>query len=201
MGKWDFLRPYDAQVQSELAAGDVTQAFEALLRGYQHVVVQYCIALLGNTADGEDVAQEVFLAIRRALPGYEPRALLRTWVFQIVRKRCSTYRQRIWGRMTRLRTHRSAITRTVVPDPPRSPEAEHVALTEDLRTQDQLHRLERCLRRLPKRDRGLVMLYYYEDLTFRAMAQQLLMSEAAVRRAVHAVEKRLQECMTQEEAV
>ena len=38
------------------------------------------------------------------------------------------------------------------------------------------------------------MLYYYEELTFRAMAQQLLMSEAAVRREVHAVEKRLREC-------
>jgi hypothetical protein len=37
------------------------QAFEALLQGYQAVVVQYCTALLDNAADGEDVAQEVFL--------------------------------------------------------------------------------------------------------------------------------------------
>ena len=63
MGKWDFLAPYDAQVQGALTAGDAKQAFEVLLQGYQGVVVQFCTALLGNAADGEDAAQEVFEAI------------------------------------------------------------------------------------------------------------------------------------------
>jgi hypothetical protein len=46
MGKWDFLEPYDAQVHSALATGDVKQAFEILLQGYQGVVVQFCTTLL-----------------------------------------------------------------------------------------------------------------------------------------------------------
>jgi len=45
MGKWGFLGPYDAQVQTALATGEFTQAFEVLLQGYQAVVVQYCTTL------------------------------------------------------------------------------------------------------------------------------------------------------------
>src|SRR5437660_10582342 len=88
MGKWGFWGPYDAQVQTALATGELTQAFEVLLQGYQAVVVQYCTALLDDAADGEDVAQEVFLAILRALPRYEPSALLRRWVCRIARNPC-----------------------------------------------------------------------------------------------------------------
>ena len=51
MGKWDFLHPYDAQAHSALAAGDIQQAFEVLLQGYQAVVVRYCTTLR-NTARG-----------------------------------------------------------------------------------------------------------------------------------------------------
>ena len=62
MGKWDFLAPYDTQVQAALETGDVKQAFEVLLQGYQAIVVQYCTALL------------------------------RTWVFRIARNLCLNYR-------------------------------------------------------------------------------------------------------------
>jgi RNA polymerase sigma-70 factor (ECF subfamily) len=92
MGKWDFLAPYDTHVQAALETGDVKQAFEVLLQGYQAIVVQYCTALLDDAADGEDLAQEVFVAVFRALPRYQPTALLRTWVFRIARNLCLNYR-------------------------------------------------------------------------------------------------------------
>ena len=199
MGKWDFLRPYDAQVQAALEARDVTQAFEVLLQGYQAVVVQYCTALLGDAADGEDVAQEVFVAILRALPHYQPTALLRTWIFRIARNRCLTHRAKRgrWGRLWA--AQRLTITQTAVPDAPASPEGLHQAQAEDASAQHRLQQLERSLRRLPRGDRALLMMYYYEELSFRTMAQQLRLSEATVRRAVHAAEQRLRALLMEDD--
>jgi RNA polymerase sigma-70 factor, ECF subfamily len=191
MGKWDFLSPYDAQVQAALATGDLMQAFEVLLQGYQAVVVQYCTTLLDDAADGEDVAQEVFLAILRALPRYAPTALLRTWVFRIARNRCLKYRASRWSWGRLWVTQRAAITATAVAEAIPSPEVLHQAQAEAAQMQHLLHQLERGLRRLPKGDRALLMMYYYEELSFRTMAQQLRLSEATVRRAVHAAEHRL----------
>ena len=120
MGKWDFLRPYDAQVQSALAAGDVTQACEALLQGYQHVVVQYCIALLGNEADGEDVAQEVFEAIARASPAMSHRRSSAHGSFRLSATGVPhTGSALVQGETTR--TH--GRYEDCAPDPPSSPEA------------------------------------------------------------------------------
>jgi RNA polymerase sigma-70 factor (ECF subfamily) len=199
MGKWDFLSPYDAQVQAALATGELTQAFEVLLQGYQAVVVQYCTTLLDDAADGEDVAQEVFLAILRALPRYEPTALLRTWVFRIARNRCLKHRARRWSWGRLWGTQRTAITATAVAEAIPSPEVQHQAQAEAVQRQHHLHQLERSLRRLPAGERALLMMYYYEELSFRAMAQHLRLSEATVRRAVHAAEHRLRVLMTGEE--
>jgi len=201
MGKWDFLKPYDEQVQSALAARGVKEAFEVLLEGYHQVVVQYCTTLLDNEAEGEDVAHEVFLAIWRALPRYEPRALLRTWIFSIARKKCFKYREKLWNRARILLMNRSIITRTTVSDPPPSSEKWVVITEEAVHTQDQLKRLPHCLRQLPKGDRALIMMFYYEEISLREMARRLWQPEAAVRRTVHKVERRLRECVAQGEAV
>jgi RNA polymerase sigma-70 factor (ECF subfamily) len=191
MGKWDFLGPYDAQVQSALTAGDVKQAFEVLLQGYQGVIVQFCTTLLGNAADGEDVAQEVFEAVLRALPRYEPTALLRTWVFRIARNRCFKYREKLQHWVKILVTQRPGVSA--------SPEALYQDALDDTRLQSRLRRLERSLHRIAKGDRALLMMYYYEELSFREMATSLRLSEATVRRAVHAAEGQLRQLLTREE--
>ena len=74
MGKWAALQPWEAKVLAALAAGEMGQAFEALVRGYQDAVVGYCVGMLGDGAEGEEVAQEVFLAAYHALTRFEGRS-------------------------------------------------------------------------------------------------------------------------------
>jgi DNA-directed RNA polymerase specialized sigma24 family protein len=69
-----------------------------------------------------------------------------------------------------------------------SPEDLHQAHVDAKRTQHQLHRLEHSLRQFSSDDRALLMMYYYEELSFRSMARRLWKSEATVRRKVHAAE-------------
>src|SRR5207249_2089764 len=52
-------------------------------------------ALLSNPQDAEDVTQEVFLRVYKALPSYNPeRAAMRTWLARVTVNACQTHRRR-----------------------------------------------------------------------------------------------------------
>ena len=78
----------DDQVRRLIAQGDYRPALEGLVRGYQHLIVRHCVAMLGDTGHGEEVAQEVFLGAYAALPRFRREASVRTWLLAIARKQC-----------------------------------------------------------------------------------------------------------------
>ena len=86
--EWDASQAGDDQVQRLIAQGDYRAALEALVRGYQHLIVRHCTAMLGDAAHGEEVAQEVFLGAYAALPRFRREASVRTWLLAIARKQC-----------------------------------------------------------------------------------------------------------------
>jgi RNA polymerase sigma factor (sigma-70 family) len=65
-----------------MAQGAYGLALQALVRGYQHLIVRYYVTLQG------DVAQEVFLGAYAALPRFRQEASLRTRLLAIARKQC-----------------------------------------------------------------------------------------------------------------
>jgi RNA polymerase sigma-70 factor, ECF subfamily len=67
------------------AAGGDIAAFERIVRAYQQHVWRFLRRLLGDRAAAEDVAQETFLRVYRALPGFAHEARFSTWVFRIAR--------------------------------------------------------------------------------------------------------------------
>lgn len=64
------------------------QARSQLLRDNYPWIVQRCTMVLSHPADASDAAQEVALAIYRALPYFEGRSTLRTWMSRIVHNEC-----------------------------------------------------------------------------------------------------------------
>ena len=199
MGKWDFLQPWDEEVLSALAAGDVQQAFAALIEGYQATIVSYCIALISDVEEGEDVAQEVFVAIAEALYRFEGRSTVRHWVFAIARKRCKKYLSKLSRRRRIFRTQRHLIRAVALPDPQATPEDLYEATWHHAQTTHALEQVRQSLGRLDPWYRTLIMMYYYEELSFRAIAKQLRRSESTVRRGVHTAEAQLRSHLTPEE--
>src|SRR5207247_5879925 len=70
-----------------LRAGEA-QAFEELVRTYQHRVFGVALRMLGNAAEAEEIAQEVFLRAHRALAGFRGDAKLSTWLYRITSRLC-----------------------------------------------------------------------------------------------------------------
>jgi len=77
----------DSQLVDRLRRGD-PRAFEALVIAYQHRVFGVALRMLRNRAEAEEVAQEVFLRVHRAIDEFRGEAKLSTWLYTIASRLC-----------------------------------------------------------------------------------------------------------------
>jgi RNA polymerase sigma factor (sigma-70 family) len=80
---------------------DYRAQFSDLMEAYAAPVRRLCSAYAAGSADREDLFQDIFLAIWRALPGFRGESSVRTWVYRIAHNVALTWRTR--DRRRRLR--------------------------------------------------------------------------------------------------
>src|SRR6478736_627282 len=83
---WDDLAVTESTLD-RARMGD-EEAFRALTDRYRLELQVHCYRVLGSLQDAEDMVQETLLAAWRGLGGYEERASLRAWLYQIATNRC-----------------------------------------------------------------------------------------------------------------
>src|SRR5215475_14526551 len=76
-----------ADLLTRARAGD-GQAFGELVEPYRRELQVHCYRFLGSAQDAEDAVQETLLAAWRGLGGFEGRASVRTWLYQVATSRC-----------------------------------------------------------------------------------------------------------------
>ena len=78
----------DHELMKRFQEGD-DSAFEVLVHKYQGLVLALARRYLGSRYAGvDDVAQQVFVRVYRAKHTYEPRALVKTWIYSITVNAC-----------------------------------------------------------------------------------------------------------------
>jgi RNA polymerase sigma-70 factor (ECF subfamily) len=150
----------DADIALLLRTGKHAIAFDQLLERYERKIFRLCCSLLRDTAAAEDAAQESLLRIWKALPGYDGRAALSTWIYTITRNRCLTAIER--------RREGESLSEEAVAIEAESahPVAADVA-------DDHLALLRELVDALPERYRQALTLYYYEDRSVDEVAAML----------------------------
>jgi RNA polymerase sigma-70 factor (ECF subfamily) len=74
----------DAELVRHILSGS-REHFEALYDAYFPRVYRFALKRLGDPAEAEDVAQEVFFTVFRALASYQGNAPLLIWIFGVTR--------------------------------------------------------------------------------------------------------------------
>jgi RNA polymerase sigma factor (sigma-70 family) len=82
---------------------DYKGQFTELMEAYASPVRRLCSAYAGTAADREDLFQEIFFAVWRALPGFRGDASVRTWLYRIAHNVALTWRARDRRRQSRER--------------------------------------------------------------------------------------------------
>ena len=68
-------------------AGDA-DAFRELIEPHRRELQVHCYRILGSAQDAEDALQETLLAAWQGIGGFEERASIRTWLYQVATSRC-----------------------------------------------------------------------------------------------------------------
>jgi RNA polymerase sigma-70 factor (ECF subfamily) len=178
------LAPNDDDLVDRAVAGE-SQAFEQLVIRYQDRVYNLLLRQTGSSEDAEELAQETFLKAYRALGRFRRGSKFYTWLFRIAvnagysRGRKHALRQRIEGVSLDAPGFRN--------EPPWHDRlAGTCAEPGKEMEQRQLHeRVHQGLAELDEEFRAVLLLRDMEGLGYRAIAEALSISHAAVRSRLH----------------
>jgi RNA polymerase sigma factor (sigma-70 family) len=76
----------DESLVERYAGGEVA-AFDILYRRHELRIWRYLMRQVGNRATAEELMQEVWFAVARDAPRFQPRARFTTWLFTVARNR------------------------------------------------------------------------------------------------------------------
>jgi len=176
----------DADLLSALKAGDRHAVLEGLMQRYRQKVMHLAFSITQDPALAEDLSQTIFVKVWQALPKFDGRAALSTWLYTIARNTCLTAVAR---------------ERRVVPledfaevadddgDPMVFGTAQ--AGVESAGQAAAEYDVARLLEQLPEPYRRVVVLFYLEDRSCEEVGELLSMPTGTVKALLHRGRKRL----------
>lgn len=160
-------------------------AFEELIRDHRAAVYGTARRLLGSHDGAEEVAQETFIRAWRGIRSFRGDAAIRTWLLTIAVHAARSYGARL--RLEEgLESAPEPIARGVDP-------AERVGLEEARR------RVKAAVARLAPRQREVMMLKVFSDMTYPEVARVLGLTVGAVKAHVHQATSNLRRLLAEED--
>lgn len=141
----------DEELIKRIRQGDEAAA-EELIRRYYPAVFRYCRRRCGSRETAEDLTQETFLRLFRALPDYREQGRFRAYIFLIASRLCIDESRK-------------------TPAYPLGDGEEPAAARDELGRIEDRDQIRGLLRALPPEQREAVVLRFGERLSFRDIAK------------------------------
>ena len=119
-------------------------------------------SILKKRHDAEDAVQETFLKAHKSLSSFRGDSSAKTWLTRIAIRTCCDMRRGFWFRRMDRR-----ITPEMLPDQASEADEDESALT-------------LAVMNLPKKEREVILLYYYQDMTMKEIAESLNIAVSSV---------------------
>lgn len=178
----------DTDLVTRAAAGDAS-AFHTLVERHRAMVYRMAYQFAGNHHDAEDIAQDVFIKVYRALDRFRQDAQVTSWLYRIVMNACIDHRRRQapagWAPFTEDAEVRMLNTPEDGPGPEEQAYGGQIG---DV--------LDQEIARLPPGQRLVFMMRHHEGLKLIEIAEALGLAEGTVKRQLHAAVHRLRHALT-----
>ena len=157
----------DSELVAAARKGDDV-SFELLVERYLKTVYNFCVRLLGNAADAEDVVQTTFLKTWSNLSSFQQGANFKSWLLAIARNAAIDVmrKKRDIPFSMFTDTMGNNVIENAIDDTELLPE-------ELLVRAEQKNALEELLQKLPMPQREVLLLHYTEYLTFAKIGKIL----------------------------
>jgi RNA polymerase sigma-70 factor (ECF subfamily) len=176
----------DADLLAALRAGDRHAVLEGLMDRYRQKVMHLAVSILRDQALAEDMSQTVFVKVWQALPKFDGRASLSTWLYTIARNTCLTAVERE-RRIVPLEDFAEVADDDGDPLLFGTAQAGHETAGQAAAEYD----VAKLLDQLPEPYRRVVVLFYLEDRSCEEVGELLSMPTGTVKALLHRGRKRL----------
>jgi RNA polymerase sigma-70 factor (ECF subfamily) len=162
----------DSTLVNRAKLGDI-KAFEAIVERYFARCMRFALGMLRDPGEADDVVQETFVRLYRALPRYEERHRFDSWLFRILGNCCRS--------ANLLQQRREAvdvgdeITLQSLPSPDRS---------DAIFDQEWGDEVRRALAEVPEYNREIFLLHYVEGFSYEEIERITGVRQSALKMRV-----------------
>jgi RNA polymerase sigma factor (sigma-70 family) len=149
------------------------ETVEWLMNEFGRKVVRLAFTYLKQEQLAEDVAQEVFMKCYQKLDTFRHESSYQTWLYAITVNLCKD-RLRSWS-FRNIILNDIFSTRSINQHTPESTLMDNEAKSE----------LSQCVLELPVKYREIIILYYYEELTYQQISELLGISSQTIKSRLH----------------
>jgi len=186
--------PSDSELVQRFKDGDQS-AYTEIVRRYQHRVYSLCLRWMHNDRIAEEVAQDVFLALFRALGRFRGDAQLSTWVYRVVINHCKN--RRLY-RMRRKTDRHEPLegTRRDDDDPVRQIPFEGPGTDAGIHRSEAERLVGEALEQLDEQQRHIIVLRDVEDLSYEEIGELLGLPRGTVKSRLHRARAQLAQVLS-----
>jgi RNA polymerase sigma-70 factor (ECF subfamily) len=167
----------------QIAQGDES-AFERLFRCYAPRIFRFAMSYLNDPALAEEVVQETMIAVWKNAKDYKEQSQLSTWILGIARNKALD--------RARARQREPELLREI------DRRASGRATPEQIARRDsQVERVRSALEKLSPEHREVIMLAFYNELSYSEIAQILNCPEGTVKSRVYYAKEQLKRILSE----
>src|SRR5437867_3329385 len=164
----------DEALARSSVSGD-PRAFEELVTRYQRMVYTLTLRMVGNGEDARELTQVSFIKAWRGLGRFDSRRRFFSWLYRIAVHECLNFRRQ---------RRRFEAMETEPESPGRGPAEQ----AEELETEAQV---QQALNRVGERDRQILVLRHFLDLSYEAIGEALRVPPKTVKSRLYVARQRL----------
>lgn len=155
--------------------------FNLLVRAYQQRVYNHVRKMVIDHDDADDVTQEVFIKIHKAIDGFREDSQLFTWIYRIATNECLTFlnkkKRRFFLPIEDVAAQLSS----------------KLDLMPELSGDEIQKKLQKAILTLPDKQRVVFNMKYFEELSYEDMAEITSTSVGALKASYHHAVKKIEE--------
>ncbi len=167
-----------------------TGAFQHLVEKHQTMVINTCYGFLHNYQDAQDVAQEVFLEVYKSIGKFRKESKLSTWLYRISANKSLNY-----IRDNKKRSWFQSLDDLFEKEKPSNDSNTSESPQDILENYEKSEIINQAIDKLAKNQKIAFVLYKYEDLSYKEIAEVMKISLSSVESLLFRAKKNLQKTL------
>jgi RNA polymerase sigma-70 factor (ECF subfamily) len=168
--QWPMSKMTDEELAARVLKKD-REALGELFRRYHQRFYNLAYRFLGDAYLADDLTSEIFLRIYKYLKSYNPKAQFKPWAYKVATNACLTFK--VQSSKLKVKSYNSKFKNGEDNEVEAEIKDEKVDLAKEAERNELAERVQGALQKLPEKYRLALYLYYFDDLKYEEIAEDL----------------------------